>query len=216
MDYNKEEFQNYLMTKVAESTAKTYATDMAVSVKALANIALYENKTLVEALEDFVSHKKHMKNYLQDEFLKALVDAGSNDSGLYDSLLSKAKHYVSMSLNKDENNNSNTSDSSLENIIEKLQVIVTKCEQDNYNWSVKIDELLWEAVGEYVEDEPVGDYDDLYTYMTDEICLCTGCLNVLLTAHELKDDEKIAILKTFAQKITDSLDVDFMSVFEEN
>ncbi len=94
--YNKEEFQEYLSTKVAESTAKIYATDMAVCVKALEKIKLYEGKELTEMLEDFVSHKKAVKNYLQEEFLTALTDIGSNDSGLYDSLTSKAKHYLAM------------------------------------------------------------------------------------------------------------------------
>lgn len=95
-NYDKQEFEEYLSTKVAESTAKIYATDMVVCVKALEQIKLYEGKELVEILEDFVSHKKAVKNYLQEEFLKALVDVGSNDSGLYDSLASKAKHYLAM------------------------------------------------------------------------------------------------------------------------
>ena len=94
--YDKKQFKEYLSTKVAESTAKTYATDMAVCVKALEKIKLYKGKELSGILEDFVSHKKDVKNYLQDEFLKGLSDIGSNDSGLYDSLLSKAKHYLTM------------------------------------------------------------------------------------------------------------------------
>ena len=106
LNYDKERFEEYLKTKVAESTAKTYATDMAVSIKALEKIKLYEGKDLVEILEDFVSHKKVVKDYLRDEFLNALVEIGSNDSGLYDSLLSKAKHYLAM-VKAQEGNTSN-------------------------------------------------------------------------------------------------------------
>lgn len=107
-NYDKQEFEEYLSTKVAESTAKIYATDMVVCVKALEQIKLYEGKELSEILEDFVSHKKAVKNYLQEEFLKALTEVGSNDSGLYDSLTSKAKHYLVM----DAKSDNNTSESS--------------------------------------------------------------------------------------------------------
>jgi len=102
-NYNREKFEDYLKTKLAESTAKMYATDMAVCVKALEKIKLYENKELTEILEDFVSHKKAIKNYLQEEFLKALIEVGSNDSGLYDGIVSKAKHYLTMLKNEDNN-----------------------------------------------------------------------------------------------------------------
>ena len=99
--YDKKAFEQYLETKVAPSTAKAYAADMDVSVRALEKIKLYQDKDLKEILEDFVSHKKAVKNYLQDEFLDALTQIGSNDSGLYDSLSAKAKHYLAM-LRNDE------------------------------------------------------------------------------------------------------------------
>lgn len=118
-NYDKQEFQEYLSTKVAESTAKIYATDMVVCVKALEKIKLYEGKKLTEILEDFVSHKKAVKNYLQEEFLKALVEAGSNDSGLYDSLTSKAKHYLAMS-NSDTVSNLDTQNNNITIIKIKL------------------------------------------------------------------------------------------------
>ena len=102
LEYDKEQFYEYLKTKVSDSTAKLYASDMLVSLKALKKIKLYEDKDIVEILEDFISHKKAIKNYLQDEFLSALVEVGSNDSGLYDSLQSKAKHYLAMVKSSDE------------------------------------------------------------------------------------------------------------------
>ena len=140
--YNKEEFQEYLSTKVAESTAKIYATDMAVCVKALEKIKLYEGKELTEILEDFVSHKKAVKNYLQEEFLTALTDIGSNDSGLYDSLLSKAKHYLAMgdSSNSEESNTAKSNEATI------IKIKLTGTETDN----------LGEEVGEYyVDDETI-------------------------------------------------------------
>ncbi len=142
--YNKEEFQEYLSTKVAESTAKIYATDMAVCVKALEKIKLYEGKELTEMLEDFVSHKKAVKNYLQEEFLTALTDIGSNDSGLYDSLLSKAKHYLAMS----ESSSEIEEDSVLNNqdIIEKIE------EMRSTLWTLEEEGVIHEEKCTEVED----------------------------------------------------------------
>lgn len=94
--YNKDKFIEYLTSKVKEETAKLYASDMLVCVNAFKKIKLYKNKDLAWALEDFIIHKDAIKNYLQDEFLIALTEVDSNDSGLYDSLSSKAKHYLNM------------------------------------------------------------------------------------------------------------------------
>jgi len=94
--YNKKEFKEYLITKVKEDTARLYASDMLVCVNAFEKIKLYKNRNLAWVLEDFIIHKDAIKNYLQDEFLVALTEVGSNDSGLYDSLSSKAKHYLQM------------------------------------------------------------------------------------------------------------------------
>ncbi len=129
--YNKEEFQEYLSTKVADSTAKIYVTDMAVCVKALEKIKLYDGKELVEILEDFVSHKKAVKNYLQDEFLNALTEIGSNDSGLYDSLLSKAKHYLVM--DKTEKPLENEKSNATETFQIKLETYIENDNGTDYN-----------------------------------------------------------------------------------
>ncbi|MBT5935594.1 hypothetical protein [Sulfurimonas sp.] len=98
--FNKNEFKEYLTGKVKEDTARLYASDMQVCVNAFEKIKLYKNRNLAWALEDFFIHKDAIKNYLQDEFLVALTEVGSNDSGLYDSLSSKAKHYLQMLENK--------------------------------------------------------------------------------------------------------------------
>ena len=113
--FNKDQFYKYLSHKVADSTAKVYAADMAVSLKALEQIKLYADKDIEEILIDFVEHKKDVKNYLQEEFLTALTVIGSNDSGLYDSLLSKAKHYLAMlnETGQEDMGAENNSDSSL-------------------------------------------------------------------------------------------------------
>jgi len=95
-NFQKEEFKEYLETKVASATAQTYASDMLVCVKAFEEITAYKGKDLVEVLEEFLSNKKVNKNYLYDEFLDALVKVGSSDTGLYGSLASKAKHYLAM------------------------------------------------------------------------------------------------------------------------
>jgi len=109
--FQKEEFKEYLETKVASATAQTYASDMLVCVKAFEEITAYKGKDLVEVLEDFLSNKKVNKNYLYDEFLDALVKVGSSDTGLYGSLASKAKHYLAMkNSNKETIASNNTID----------------------------------------------------------------------------------------------------------
>ncbi len=100
--------------KVAESTAKIYETDMVVCAEALARIKLYEGKELREILEDFVSHKKAVKNYLQEEFSKALINVGYFDLGLYEFLASKAKDYLAMVANRRAKSSTYLSNGNLE------------------------------------------------------------------------------------------------------
>lgn len=100
-NFNKDEFRDYLSTKVATATAQTYASDMLVCVNAFGEMATYKGRNLEDTLKNFLENKKTNKNYLYDEFLDALVKVGSSDTGLYNSLSSKAKHYLAM---KNDNN----------------------------------------------------------------------------------------------------------------
>jgi len=144
-NYSREEFQKYLMMKVAESTAKTYATDMSVIVKALENIALYKDKDLIEILEDFVSHKKAVKNYLQEEFLVALTKVGSNDSGLYDGIASKAKHYIAMNQISETNERPNYDEQidQAKNFKDYLELIVGDLVNDAETFQSMVGSALW-------------------------------------------------------------------------
>jgi len=171
--YNKEQFETYLKTKVAESTAKTYATDMLVCTKAFEDMKKYSGKELKVILEDFISNKKANKDYLKNEFLAALQAIGSNDSGLYDSLLSKAKHYLTMS-QETTSESSAKSSSSQETVAIKF-VIFENLDEGEDDFVVADDWIEYEVdssiVDEYVEEGEPYYIDKLFPENKEQLIL---------------------------------------------